>query len=304
MNASVRYTYLSRGELAQKLGEKGHHLSSYLVAKLLRLAKLGKRKMSKSGIPQSVAGRKSQFTHIAYLIDQFERLGLPIVSIDSKKKELLGQLFRSGKLYCQEPLVCHDHDFPSLSTGKVVPHGIYDLGLNEGYMHLGTSADTPEFACDCLESWWQNYGTFRYPHAQEVLVLCDSGGSNNCRFYRFKEALQELANRTQITFHISHYPTYCSKYNPIDRRLFPHITRALSGCILDSVETMQQLICQRAHTSTGLEVFCKIVKKNYQTGIKASNEFIQHIPIQFSNLNPKWNYIAVPKPQYREVILC
>lgn len=304
MNAQVKYTYLSRRELCERLAQSGHQISAYLVSRLLRLRRLGRRKMSKTGIAKRVEGRNEQFEQIFRLIAHFQRAGLPVISIDSKKKELLGQLYRPGKVYCEEALVCHDHDFPSLSTGKVVPHGIYDLGLNEGYIHLGTSADTPDFACDCIESWWINYGSKRYPNACEVLVLCDSGGSNNCRFHRFKEALQEVADRTGIVFHVAHYPTHCSKYNPIDHRLFPHVTRALSGVILDSIETVQKLIKERANTTTGLKVYSKIIYKTYQTGIKASEQFINNSSIQFSKILPYWNYIAIPRYQYREVIFC
>lgn len=189
-----------------------------------------------------------------------------------------------------------DHDFPSLAQGKVVPHGIFDLLRQEGYIHLSLSADTPEFACDCLESWWHHYGSAYYPQARQVLILCDAGGSNNCNFHLFKENLQRLASRLGLTLRVAHYPSYCSKYNPIDHRLFPHVTRALQGVPLDSVDTVAKLINERASTKTGLKVFTRMITKTYVTGKKVADDFKENMKIKFDQFLPKWNYWACPDP--------
>jgi hypothetical protein len=296
MNTEVRYTYLSAREISEKLQALGYTLTRYAVGLLLSLHSLGKRKMRKIGTARQVDNRNEQFEYIAQLIQEFRTDGQPILSIDSKKKEFLGQLYRPGQVYCQEGLVCQDHDFPSLADGKVVPHGIFDLTRQEGYMHLSLSADTPEFACDCLESWWLHYGSIYYPKAERILILCDAGGSNNCNYYLFKENLQHLANRLGLTLRVAHYPSYCSKYNPIDHRLFPHVTRALQGVPLDSIDTVAKLINERASTNTGLKVFAQIVTKTYLTGKKVADDFKENMKIQFDNFLPKWNYWTCPDP--------
>jgi hypothetical protein len=300
MNARVRFTYLCVRELHEKLQNIGHSVSAYVTGLLLKVNGYTKRKMQKKGTACSVEGRNEQFGHIAQLVQQFKADGQPVISMDSKKKELLGgPLFRPGEVYCQQGLKCQDHDFPSLAHGKVTPHGILDLTLNQGHIHLAQGADTPELACDCLQGWWTRYGKAQYPKAHSLLVLCDSGGSNNCNYYTFKEQLQELANRIGITIRIAHYPSYCSKYNPIDHRLFPHVTRALQGIMLDSVDTVAKLINERASTQTGLKVFAHILDKTYLAGKKVAADFKANLKnnknIQFDKVLPKWNYWACPQ---------
>jgi hypothetical protein len=137
-------------------------------------------------------------------------------------------LYRPGTLYTTEPVTTFDHDFWSLGHGKVIPHGIYDAQENRGYITLGNSKDTSEFACESLKNWWNNYGKFIYPNATSILAKCDGGGSNNANHYIFKEDLQKLVNEIGIEIRIAHYPPYTSKYNPIEHRLFPHVTLSLS----------------------------------------------------------------------------
>ena len=299
MNEGVKFTYLCVREIREKLRAAGRTVSAYAIGLLLKMHDFGKRKMQKTGTACQVEGRNEQFEHIAQLTWEFKKEGQPVVSMDGKKKEFLGQLFRPGEVYCQEGLQCQDHDFPSLAEGKVVPHGVLDLTLNRGYMHLGQGADTPEFACDCLEAWWFRHGVFQYPLAHSLLVLCDAGGSNNCNFHSFKEQIHLLSIRTGLTIRIAHYPSYCSKYNPIDHRLFPHVTRALQGVLLDSVDTVAKLINERASTKTGLTVVAHVVNKTYRTGKKADSDFkenmINNNYIHFDEVLPQWNYSASPR---------
>jgi hypothetical protein len=250
--------------------------------------------MSKTGTHKQVAGRNEQFEYIEDLVTSYTEQGQIVISMDGKKKELLGQMYRHGKVYSTTSQVCNDHDFPSLSTGKVTPFGIYDKNLNEGYMFLGQSSDTSDFAVDCLYTYLEHYAAKRYPEAKDVLILCDSGGSNGYRRHRFKEMIQWVANRTALKIRIAHYPSYCSKYNPCDHKLFPHVTRALSGVMLDSVQTIAKLIKYRAKTKKGLEVFVRQMKGKYQTGVKATNEFLNNYPIVHDKLFPDWNYQAIP----------
>jgi len=295
MNEAVKFTYLSRSELVVKLIEKGIKISYYYVGKLLNKLGLSKRKMAKTGTHKQVLGRNEQFGNIESLVKDYNTRGQIVVSMDGKKKELLGQLYRNGKVYSNKAQVTNDHDFPSLSTGKVAPFGIYDKCLNEGYMFLGQSSDTADFAVDCLYDYLKFYGIPKYPDAHELLILCDAGGSNSYRSKRFKEMIQWVADCTNLRIRIAHFPSYCSKYNPCDHRLFPHVTRALAGIMLDSVETMRDLIKARAKTKTGLKVFVRQMKKEYKTKVKATNSFLNNYSILHDSLLPDWNYMAIPR---------
>jgi hypothetical protein len=221
------------------------------------------------------------------------KAGLPVLSMDTKKKELLGNFYRDGKIDTQETIETNDHDFGSAGSGTVIPHGLYDVGRNKAFVHLNTSHDTSELACDSLAAWWDQEGRFDYPRAKKLLVLCDGGGSNSATMYLFKEDLQKLANRLGIEIRVAHYPPYCSKYNPIEHRMFPHVTRACQGVIFESVELVKELM-EKASTSTGLRVTVDILDKAYETGRKYADGFKKDMKIVFDEIMPKWNYRAVP----------
>ncbi len=188
----------------------------------------------------------------------------------------------------------YDHDWASLANGVVIPHGLYDLTHNLGYVHIGTDHDTSEFACDSIRYWWVSHGSGLYPSATSILLLCDGGGSNSSRSYLFKEALQTLSNELGLEIRIAHYPPYTSKYNPIEHRLFPHLTRACSGVIFDSWKTVKSLM-EKAKTSKGLRVFATIIEGVYETGKKVASEFKQNLPIIFDEYLPQWNYTVQPQ---------
>ena len=186
-----------------------------------------------------------------------------------------------------------DHDFPTAAGGVVFPHGIYDVGRNCAHINLGTSHETSRFACDSIERWWRRQGQARYPQATKLLLLCDGGGSNSARRYVFKEELQKLADRLGLEIRVAHYPPYCSKYNPIEHRLFPHVTRACQGVVFDTVQTVRRLM-EKTRTRTGLGVTVDIMDKVYETGRKCVKDFKQTMRIVFDDLLPQWNYRAVP----------
>lgn len=187
----------------------------------------------------------------------------------------------------------NDHDFPSLGIGKAVPHGLYDIYNNIGYITLGTSHDTSEFACACIRNWWMSHGKSEFPDATGMLLLCDCGGSNNARYYIFKEDLQKLADELNIEIRIAHYPPYTSKYNPIEHRLFPHITRSCEGVVFKSIEIVNELM-SKTKTSAGLKVFTSVLDKVFETGRKTAEGFKENMKIKFDEFLPKWNYVAVP----------
>jgi hypothetical protein len=205
---------------------------------------------------------------------------------------LIGSLYRVGHTYTQAPIEVYDHDWASLATGRAIPHGLYDLSENIGYVQIGTSRDTHEFAIDSLRYWWQNHGRGRYRTATSLWLLCDGGGSNSPRSYLFKAALQALAIELGINIRVAHYPPYTSKYNPIEHRLFPHLTRATQGVIFESVDVVKDLMAT-ATTAKGLAVVTTVLDKVYETGKKATDELKASIQIVFDDVLPKWNYTAL-----------
>ena len=224
-----------------------------------------------------------------------------MVSVDTKKKELIGNLYRKGKIYTTETIEVLDHDFPTLAEGVAVPHAIYDLARNEAYVSIGTSRDTSEFACDSIRYWWHNYGKIHYPKASSILMLMDGGGSNSSRHYLFKHDLQAVADEIGIEIRIAHFPPYTSKWNPIEHRVFPHITRALQGVVLNTHRLVKHLI-EKTTTKTGLKVFACILNKLYQTGRKVAVDFKTSMRIVFDALLGQWNYVAVPhRPSTQDV---
>lgn len=295
MSAEVKWTNLSRRQIAGRMAQLGTRVGRDVVSQLLRQHGYRKRKALKKKTMGHHRDRNAQFEKIARLKEKYLNAGLPVISIDTKKKELLGDFYRDGRIDTQETVEVNDHDFGSAGSGVVIPHGVYDVGRNQGFLHLNTSHDTSELACDSIAAWWEQHGRMDYPRAKKLLVLCDGGGSNSATRYVFKEALQKLANRLGITIRIAHYPPYCSKYNPIEHRLFPHVTRACRGVIFRTLEVARYYMA-KTETSTGLKVDVRVLDKVYETGRKCAAGFKESMKIAFDKLLPKWNYCAVPQP--------
>jgi hypothetical protein len=295
MRADVKWTNLSRRQISRRLADLGTPAGRGVVARLLHRHGFRRRQAVKKKTMGRHPDRNAQFENIARLKRQYLDAGLPVLSIDTKKKELLGNFYRDGVIDTREPIAVNDHDFGSQGNGTLVPHGLYDVGKNQGYLHLNTSHDTTELACDSIAAWWQGHGRKGYPGAKRMLVLCDGGGSNSASKYLFKEDLQALANRLGLAIRVAHYPPYCSKYNPIEHRLFPHVTRACQGVIFETAETAKRYM-EKAETATGLSVVVRFLDKVYATGRKYAENFKKTMKIVFDAFLPKWNYTAVPEP--------
>lgn len=261
------------------------------MRQFLKVLGFKQRSMHKSLSPRDVPLRNEQFETIAALKESFLARGLPVFSIDTKSKELLGSFYRGGSYYSQGKIKVLDHDFPSWASGRIIPHGIYDVGKNKGYLTLGTSRDTCEFVCDNIEYFWKNELQWIYPKADTILLLCDSGGSNNCRHYIFKQDIYQLAQRLQLNIVIAHYPTYCSKWNPIEHRLFSQISRMWKGLVFSNIQIVKQQ-AELTSTKTGLEVKVRIEEKQYETARKTTALFKEKIKefVRLHDLIPKWNY--------------
>jgi hypothetical protein len=294
MNEKVKWTNLTPTEIADKLEQKhGVRVSETVIRKLLFKHKYKRRKAQKAKTAKNVENRNAQFENIAQLKNSYLKSGNPVISMDTKKKEFIGNFYRDGSLYTQEVIKTHDHDFNSLAEGVIIPHGIYDVKRNRGYINIGVSKDTSQFACDSLLNWWNKQGKVDYPHAASILVLCDGGGSNNCRHYLFKQDIQNLSDKIGMEIRIAHYPPYTSKYNPIEHRLFPHVTRACQGVIFKSVDIVKELM-EKTKTSTGLKVSVEVIDKVYETGRRVDQYIKENMKIIFDDYLPCWNYRAVP----------
>jgi len=246
------------------------------------------RKLSKNLATGHYAQRDAQFKIIFELVAMMN-LDTPILSIDCKKKESLGNLCRAGKLYSTAPVEVFDHDYPKLATGKVIPHGIYDLQRNTGYITIGSSHETAEFIADNLFCWWEKYGIHQYPDAPYLLILCDAGGGNDYRHHKFKIQMILLAEKIGIDIIICHYPPYSSKWNPIEHRLFCHVTRAMQGVVFSDYNIVKELI-SKTKTDTGLKVHVRLNLKDYPIGFKTTKEEVDFSKIQFNKTIPKLSY--------------
>jgi transposase len=294
MDDQVVWTDLTPQEIAHRLEQEQQvKVSRSVIRKLLKKHGYHRRKAQKKQTLKSVLWREEQFHKITALLAEYRAAGNPIISFDTKKKEYLGNFYRDGRLYTQAVVQVYDHDFTSLASGVIIPHGIYDVQHNQGYVHLGTSKDTSQFACDCIRHWWLTYGRLAFPTATSILGLCDGGGSNSALHFIFKEDLQKLVDELSIEIRIAHYPPYCSKFNPIEHRLFPHITRACQGVAFTSVTLVKQLM-EKTHTAKGLQVVVHVLDTVYQTGRKVAVDFKEKMRIVFDEFLPQWNYRAIP----------
>lgn len=290
-----KWTYLNAREISVLLLEKGIDVCGKVVKRLLKKLGVGRRKLSKKETMKKTENRNEQFVKINSYKKYYLSHGYAVLSIDAKKKELLGPFYRPGGLYSQREVKCYDHDFPSFSTGKIVPYGIYDLGRNEGYVRIGQSADTAEFSVSCIKNYWKKYGSGFYDGNNPILILADGGGSNGSRNKLFKQELQDWADEENLKIRVCHYPPYCSKYNPIEHRLFPSISNALEGVMLDSAETAVNLIETRTElASSKLKVFVDKTNEIFEKGIKVIDNYLDYCDIRFDQELGKWNYRIFP----------
>jgi hypothetical protein len=238
--------------------------------------------------------RNTQFEYIKQTKEEFQKKGLPIISIDTKKKELIGNFKNDGCVWGKEAEKVNGHDFPSQSDGRATPYGIYDLFRNCGTVCVGKSADTPEFAVDAIVQWWEMEGKLAYRGADQLLILADAGGSNGARPRMWKKQLQiQLADRLGITITVCHYPTGCSKYNPIEHKLFSFISNNWAGKPLRTFETLLNYLRGTA-TTTGLKVKAYLNEKIYEKGLKVTDAEMKALNLEHSKVCPQWNYTIRP----------
>jgi hypothetical protein len=281
--------------VAEQLAAVGYRISQTTLRRLLAEMKYSLKANEKRLAGSSHPDRERQFEYIASQKRSFEASGMPIISVDTKKKELIGNFKNPGQTWRQTAEAVNDHDFEQDALGKATPYGIYDLKHNRGYVYVGQSADTPQFAVDNIVRWWLEEGRFLYPHANKLLILADAGGSNGCRPRLWKLQLQEqLADRLGLEVTVGHYPTGTSKWNPIEHRLFSLISINWAGKPLRTFEFM--LACIRgAKTDTGLQVKATLIEKVYEKGIRLAKTALATLSIELHTVCPRWNYTIRPR---------
>lgn len=288
-NPKVYFIFLTPNELSRCFKEKYKiSLGPLLIRRELRRLGYKYRKLRKTLATGKFEDRDLQFKNIFELVSGMS-LQTPILSLDCKKKERLGNLYRDGQCFSTDFVNVYDHDYQHLSKGKVIPHGIYDLQFNTGYISIGASSETAEFIIDNLRWWWITFGIHNYPDAKHLLLLCDCGGGNSYRHHAFKKQLQKLAKEIGIDIIVCHYPPYASKWNPIEHRLFCHVHQAMKGIVFSSYQVVQKAI-EKTKTKTGLKVIVRLNLKKYQTGIKTTKDEVDENKIQFGKIIPKLNY--------------
>lgn len=292
----IVFTDLTPTRLEQALADMNTPASDDLIRQWMDAEGLRLRTIRKTIAGGASSDRDAQFRNIARLIDEYESAGNPYFSVDTKAKEFLGRLFRKGRVRCSRAFRAFDHDFPSWADGVLIPHGIFDPVRNRGHINLGLSHDTTQFACDSLKWYWNRIGRLSYPDADSILLLVDCGGSNAANKYIFKHDLQKLANAIGIELRVAHYPSYCSKYNPIERRFFPHVGRACTGMLFDTLRTAVDLM-RKATTRAGLKTTVNVIHRLYETGRSATKEMKEQLrsTIDFAPSLPKWNYTVTPQ---------
>ena len=286
----------SRVKLAVALVAMGHKVSPNTVAKLLDELDFRRQVNRKTREGGKHPDRDAQFEFINEQASMFQAQGQPVISVDTKKKENLGDFKNGGSDY--RPKGCPDevrtHDFIDKALGKAVPYGIYDIRANSGWVTVGIDNDTAEFAVNSLRFWWHNVGRERYPEATRLLITADGGGSNGARVRLWKRELQNLADETNLSIGVSHYPPGTSKWNKIEHRLFCHITQNWRGKPLTSRLAVIELIAATT-TTAGLTVHCELDTRAYAKAIKVSDEEFGSLNIQWSPFHPDWNYTIHPR---------
>lgn len=291
-----RWLCQSLSKIQQALQEQQTiELSRETIRQLLRKQNIRPKSNVKRLHPKSHPDRDQQFQHINSQRTAFLKAGWPCISVDTKKKELLGPFFNRGQQWCREATDVYTHDFPSYADGRAIPYGIYDVRHNLGYVAVGQSADTPEFAVDVIVWWWQQFGCHLYPDAPELLILADGGGSNGYRPRRWKQQLQaKIADALGLTVTVCHYPTGASKWNPIEHRLFSQVSRTWAGTPLTSYEVILDGL-RTTTTTTGLRVEATLIDTTYETGLSVTDKEMKLLMIEKHDTCPCWNYTIRPR---------
>ena len=297
---ALKWVSKSPAKLAAALNEGGHEVSANTVAKLLATKLEYSRQFNrKTHEGASHPDRNAQFEHINTKVVAAQSAGQPVISVDTKKKELVGNFKNGGSDYRPkgDPHRVKVHDFEDKALGKVVPYGVYDVGANAGWVSLGITSDTSEFAVNAIRTWCERIGRKRYPHMRELTITADCGGSNGARVRLWKVELQKLADESGLTLRVHHYPPGTSKWNKIEHRMFCHITQNWRGRPLTSRMAVVDLIGATT-TKTGLTIECALDERTYEKGIRIKKTEMTLLDIEGDAFHPEWNYTIKPRTRH------
>ncbi len=290
-----RWVRSSLRRLSAELESQGHQASRMTVRRMLKKLHYSLKANVKRLTGPPHPDRDRQFEYLAAQKEAYLEAGLPVISVDTKKKELIGNFKNAGRSWCRGAEEVNVHDFRQDAVGRAVPYGIYDLNHNRGHVYVGNSADTPQFAVDAIAMWWEREGQSAFCGADKILVLADAGGSNGYRPRLWKQQLQQqLADRLRLEVTVCHYPTGASKWNPIEHRLFGPISINWAGKPLRSFEAMLAYI-RGTTTETGLKVKAFILDGHYEKGVKVSDEQMKALNLERHDVCPNWNYTIKPR---------
>jgi hypothetical protein len=293
--SSLRWTCKSTVNLAEALTRQAHPIGAWTVGTLLRAAGYSLQSNRKTKEGAGHPDRNAQFEHINAMVKRIQQRGQPVISVDTKKKELVGPFKNGGREWQPKgkPDEVDVHDFPDPHLGKVIPYGVFDLSKNEGWVSVGIDHDTAQFAVQAIGRWWKKMGAKRYPDAQELLITADGGGSNGSRCRLWKVALQELAVRLGMPIHVCHFPPGTSKWNKIEHRMFCHITQNWRGRPLVSHEVIINLIANTT-TQAGLKIRAELDRGIYRVGLKITDAELSGLNLKLAKFHGDWNYTLLP----------
>jgi transposase len=292
----LRWTCKSRAKLASALSNEGWKVSSTTVGRLLHELGYSLQSVRKSREGTAHPDRNEQFEHINAKAASFLRRKQPVISVDTKKKELVGDFKNAGREWQRQatPDEVLVHDFPGEGIGKAIPYGVYDMARNEAWVNVGRDHDTPKFAVASIRQWWKMMGHRAYPEATRLFITADAGGSNGYRSLAWKHELQQFADETRLNVHVSHFPPGTSKWNKIEHRLFCHITQNWRGKPLRTFETVVELIANTS-TAAGLRVGARLDSRKYRTGVEITKAQMSSLALRLHAFRGDWNYELQPR---------
>lgn len=291
--SGMKWTHRSLRTLRKALQRRGIKVARATIARLLRQMKFSLRTCRKRKAGTHDKDRERQFRYLTRLRNLYLTLGFPVISVDAKKKELVGEFKNPGRCWRRESRPVLDHDFPRWAKGRAIPYGVYDVGHNDGLVVIGTSHETPAFAVSAIRRWWLEVGRWRYWGKRRLLIEADAGGANGYRKWQWKEALQGLADEFGLIVTVTHYPSGASKWNPIDHRMFSLISGNWAGEPLESFEAVLGFI-RTTRSSMGFHCRARLDAKEYATGYKVTREAKKRIRLKPRAVLPKWNYTIWP----------
>jgi Rhodopirellula transposase DDE domain len=298
--SALRWICKSTRAIAQELAEQDHPISHVKVAQVLHDLDYSLQSNRKTEEGADHPDRDAQFRHINLTVKRCLRQGLPVISVDTKKKELIGNYLNAGQQWraSGEPLHVQGHDFPGPEVPRAFPYGIYDIGRNAGFVNVGTDHDTGAFAVASIRGWWRAEGRRLYPDAKKILITADAGGSNGWRLRVWKLELQRFADQAALAVAVCHFPPGTSKWNKVEHRLFSFISSNWRGEPLRDYETIVKLISATT-TAKGLKVTCRLDRRKYPTGRDVTDEEMQRVNLERDKFHGEWNYVIKPRVKAR-----